>query len=72
MSSIRVWLDSAVPRLGFRRTISVLHAEIDENPAGVEKTLYWLPAFSNLPGYSSAAVAELEAEVGKKGIMNTP
>jgi hypothetical protein len=44
-SSIKYWLDSVVPRLGFRRTVDNLIRLAATNGDGVEKALYWLPRF---------------------------
>lgn len=44
-STIRCWLECVVPKLGFRRIISVLTQTLETNPRAVEKTLYWLPLF---------------------------
>lgn len=44
-SSIKHWLESVVPRLGFRRTVDNLIRLAPTNSDGVEKALYWLPRF---------------------------
>ena len=44
-SSIKYWLESVVPRLGFRRTVDNLIRLAPTNNDGVEKALYWLPRF---------------------------
>lgn len=57
-STIRDWLECVVPRLGFRRVIQRLKLRRETDRAAVGYARYWLPSFSNLPGYD---YAELEA-----------
>jgi hypothetical protein len=54
-SSIRWWLELLVPKLGFRRVISVLENKLENEPRTVEKALYWLP--SVLPNNDQKAAA---------------
>lgn len=42
-SSIKYWLDSVVPRLGYRRSIARLEGLLATEPNGVEKAAYWMP-----------------------------
>ena len=41
-SSIRYWLESLVPRLGFCRSVDVLSRLARSCPAGVHKAYYWM------------------------------
>ncbi len=59
-SSIRYWLECIVPRLGFRRVVGQLRGHIVEGREAVRFAKYWLPMFSELPGYSEAEVASLD------------
>lgn len=42
-SSIKFWLDLAVAKLGGRRVVSIVAGQIDSNPDGAAKAIYWLP-----------------------------
>jgi hypothetical protein len=46
-SSIRFWLDSVVPRLGFRRTVDNLLRLSMSRTDDVAKALYWLPRYAS-------------------------
>ena len=46
-SSIRYWLESLVPRLGFRRSSDVLLRLASSCPEGVDKAFYWMPRFAS-------------------------
>ncbi len=59
-STIRYWLESVVPGLGFPRVVRQLRRHSQSYPAGVKKARYWLTSFSRAPGYSKAK-ADLEA-----------
>jgi hypothetical protein len=58
-SSIRFWLECVVPRLGFRKSVKMLRREQDSHPGGVEKAVYWLTLFSDLPGFSAEEIRSL-------------
>ncbi|CAN5915643.1 hypothetical protein BH23PLA1_BH23PLA1_29390 [soil metagenome] len=60
-STIRYWLDSVVPRMGFPRVVRRLrnYSQDQAYRAGVKKARYWLTSFSKEPGYT-AAKADLE------------
>lgn len=42
-STMRLWLEACVPRVGGRRTISILRESIPDPEMRVDKALYWLP-----------------------------
>ena len=44
-SSIRFWLDSTVPKLGFRKVVCMLIALTETNPVAVAKAIYWMPRY---------------------------
>jgi hypothetical protein len=46
-SSIRYWLESLVPRLGFRRSVDVLSRLASTYPEGVRKAFYWMPRLAS-------------------------
>jgi hypothetical protein len=46
-SSIKYWLDSIVPRLGFRRSVDNLLRLSASEKSGVANALYWLPRYVN-------------------------
>lgn len=61
-STIRYWLESLVPRIGFSRVVRQLrnYSQDPTYQAGVKKARYWLTSFSKDPGYAKAK-ADLEA-----------
>jgi len=65
-SSIRFWLETVVPRLGFRRTIDNLLRLSASNMAGVSKALYWLPRYATSDA-DRAKLAELTETVSPQG-----
>ena len=46
-SSIKFWLESVVPRLGYRRSVSELEKLLESDPSGVDKAVYWMPRLAN-------------------------
>jgi hypothetical protein len=58
-SSIRFRLECVVPRLGFRESVKLLRREQEAHPVGVEKALYRLTLFSDLPGFSAEEIRSL-------------
>lgn len=46
-SSIRFWLESLVPRLGFCRSVDVLSRLARSCPAGVDKAFYWMDRWAS-------------------------
>lgn len=50
--SIKYWLESLVPRMGIRRVFRLLGRDLDSNPEGVAKALYWIPQFQDEAGFS--------------------
>jgi len=44
-STIRPWLECAVPKLGFRKVILLLGNRMDTDPVAVDNALYWMPRF---------------------------
>jgi hypothetical protein len=46
-SSIRYWLESVVPRLGFCRSVDVLLRLARSCPAGVHKAYYWMDRWAS-------------------------
>lgn len=45
-SSIKFWMETIVPRLGFRRTADNLARLSASKRSGVAKALYWLPRYA--------------------------
>ncbi len=44
-STIRSWLECAVPKLGFRKVIFMLGSLLETDPVAVDKALYWMGQF---------------------------
>lgn len=66
--SIESWLECVVPRLGFKRVIALLLAEMDRNTQAVDQAIYYLRGFA--PYHDSRAwhaLQELIALVASKG-----
>ena len=57
-SRIYYWLDRAVSKLGFVKTVGFLIKHIEEYKLGVKKAAYWLPRFR--PDGSAKARAVLD------------
>ena len=49
-SSIKFWMETVVPRLGFRRTADTLLRLSASEKEGVAKALYWLPRYAASDG----------------------
>jgi uncharacterized protein (DUF433 family) len=67
-SSISIWLESVVPRLGFNRVLAILTEEVERDPQAVDKALYWMRRFvpANDPA-ARQAIQDLIALVASKG-----
>jgi hypothetical protein len=61
-SSIKFWLETVVPRLGFRRTVDNLVRLSATKKDGVAKALYWLPRYATSDG-DQAKLGELTEAV---------
>jgi hypothetical protein len=44
-SSILMWLECLVPRLGVMRVLNILSDKLNTEPKQVRKAIYWLPKF---------------------------
>ena len=53
-SSIKVWLECCVQRMGMRGVLSVLRAEDATHPQRVDLTTYWLPRLARTPKEQAA------------------
>lgn len=42
-TSIKLWLEFAIPRIGLKRVIKALKISENENPGIIDKALYWMP-----------------------------
>lgn len=58
-SGLRYWLACVMPRLGFRRVVSILREQARTRADRVALAAYWLPSFSSMPGFSRDAVNSL-------------
>lgn len=43
--SIKRWLDFAIPKLGFKSTVSLIQKLNNQSNRLLEKAVYWLPTF---------------------------
>ena len=58
-SSIRLWLNCVIPKLGARSVIATLKREVPDKHAAVALTLYWLPSLIDRDPRTQAAFKEL-------------
>ena len=71
--SIKLWLDCAVAKLGGRRVVQIVAGQINSNPEGVAKAVYWLPSLlSRKESKTVAAYDELVRLARERGIMRAP
>jgi len=72
-SSIKYWLECAVAKLGGRRVVRIVASQLESNPEGVAKAVYWLPGLlSRKELKTAAAFDELVRAAGEKGILRKP
>ncbi|HUT08942.1 MAG TPA: hypothetical protein VMY42_00455 [Thermoguttaceae bacterium] len=70
-SSIRYWLDSVVPRLGFRRTADNLLRLSESEMDGVLKAMYWLPQYASSDA-DQVKLSQLEEVLSGRRRNNPP
>jgi hypothetical protein len=76
-STIKVWLDVAVPRLGVRRALRQLRGALDADPLAVGKALYWVARYAKEAGPDAwdeyqALLAETNRRGGIRHVAPTP
>jgi hypothetical protein len=64
-SIIRYWLECVVPHLGPRKVLAYLRSQAPLKPEGVARARYWIPKFSQFPGYNQADLDALDDELAK-------
>lgn len=69
-SYMKLWLKCVIPRLGFRRVVSMVTNRLDTEPKGVEHAAYWLRGMvpRNDPA-SIKALSRLIDLMRKKGMV---
>jgi hypothetical protein len=69
LSTIKYWLEHLMPRLGVRRVIGLLRAQLDAHPFGVGSALYHLLGYVNKDDTVAVdAFRELCHEASRKGL----
>ena len=72
-STIRRWLECVCPRLGVRRVIEYCVAQLDEEPNGVARAIYFLPSFIEQDDRRSKAKLEHLRELAMdQGVLRKP
>jgi hypothetical protein len=67
-SNLGYWLQYTLPRLGFRRTVSILKNKLDEDPLSIYKAFYWLSRMTrNISDREREDFEDLRSELIKRG-----
>ena len=65
-SSVRFWLESFVPRLGLREVVNLLRKRLDDDPASVEKAVYFLSSIVKNSPADKTRVLELQSFLARR------
>ena len=71
-STIRFWLEFALPRLGEHNTFTILFDLLETNPEVVGKALYWLPSLLKTETKMLGELQRLQSLAEAKGVIRKP